>query len=120
MAKVVHFEIPVDDAQRARAFYRDVLDWQVADSDEGYWLVTAGPPDDVGADGALITRGELHASPVLVVGVGDLDATVAKAESAGGQVLHGRMEIPGVGWSAYVRDTEGNVVGLFQPAPGAG
>jgi predicted enzyme related to lactoylglutathione lyase len=25
------------------------------------------------------------------------------------------MPVPGVGWSAYFLDTEGNTVGLFQP-----
>jgi predicted enzyme related to lactoylglutathione lyase len=38
--------------------------------------------------------------------------------AAGGEVLQGRIEIPGVGWSAYFRDPEGNTMGLFQPAPG--
>ena len=29
MGRVVHFEIPFDDADRARNFYRDVFDWQI-------------------------------------------------------------------------------------------
>lgn len=118
MAKVVHFEIPVDDADRATAFYREVLGWQINGwGEEPYWLVTAGPEDEPGADGALIRRGELHANPVLIVSVEDLDATLELAERAGGAVLQGKLPIPGMGWSAYLRDSEGNTVGLFQHDP---
>jgi uncharacterized protein len=117
MAKVVHFEIPVDDAERASTFYRDALGWQIQGfGDEPYWLVTAGAEGDRGADGALIGRGDIHRAPVLVVGVESLDDAIAAVERAGGEILQGRMEIPGVGWSAYFRDPEGNTVGLFQPA----
>ena len=35
MDKVVHFEIPVDNADRARAFYRAALDWGLQPM-EGY------------------------------------------------------------------------------------
>src|SRR5487761_1280037 len=43
MPKLVHFEIPVDDAQRAGALYRDVLGWEASRfGGEPYWLVRAG------------------------------------------------------------------------------
>jgi predicted enzyme related to lactoylglutathione lyase len=29
------------------------------------------------------------------------------------------MAIPGVGWQAYVKDPDENIVGLHQPDPGA-
>ena len=121
MSKIVHFEIPVDDPPRAIAFYRDALGWDISGyGDEQYWLVRAGAPDEAGADGALIARGDLHRSPVLVAGVGDIDAVLARVRAAGGEVVSDRAAVPGVGWAAYVRDPEGNVVGLFQPDEDAG
>lgn len=115
MAKVVHFEIPVDDPQRAAAFYREVLGWDVSRfGDLAYWLVRAGEPDEPGADGALVARGDLHETPILIVGVPDIDEALAGAERAGGAILQARQPIPGVGWSAYLRDSEGNTIGLFQ------
>lgn len=121
MAKVVHFEIPVDDADRATAFYQEVLGWQVNGwGDQPYWLVTAGPEDEPGADGALIPRGDVHTSPVLIVSVEDIGATLKTAERAGGAVLQDKLPIPDMGWSAYLRDSEGNTIGLFQQDPGAG
>ncbi len=116
MPKVVHFEIPVDEPERALAFYRDVLGWEMTQfPDHPYWLVRAGTDDELGANGALIARNELQKAPVVVAGVDDLDAALARAQAAGADVLQGRQEIPNVGWSAYVRDSEGNTLGLFQP-----
>lgn len=117
MAKIIHFEIPVDDKDRAIAFYRDAFGWEITGfGDEPYWLVQAGGDDEPGANGALIGRGDIHRTPVIVIGVDDLDAAVSRAENGGAEVLAGRQEIPNVGWSAYIRDPEGNTVGLFQPA----
>jgi hypothetical protein len=120
--KIVHFEIPVDDGDRASAFYHDALGWEIAGhGDESYWLVRAGAADEPGADGALIGRGEVHQHPVLIAGVDDLDDTLSRIERSGGRVVQPRVTIPGVGWSAYVLDSEGNTIGIFQPAPdGAG
>jgi len=116
MPKIVHFEIPVDDADRASTFYRDTLGWQVSGyGDMPYWLVQAGGDDEPGADGALIARGDIHRTPILIAGVKDVDETLRRVEQAGGQIVQGRMPVPGVGWSAYVRDTEGNTIGIFQP-----
>lgn len=116
MAKIVHFEIPVDDPERAVAFYHDALGWEVSRyGEEPYWLVRAGNEGEPGADGALTSRGELHRSPVLVAGVENLDEAVTRVQRSGGEVLQGKQPIPGVGWSAYVRDPEGNTIGLFQP-----
>jgi predicted enzyme related to lactoylglutathione lyase len=119
MAKIVHFEIPVDDPERASAFYRQALGWQVSGfGDQPYWLVTAGRDDEPGANGALISRGDVHQSPVLIAGVDDIDLAVDEVVRAGGRIVHGKMPIPGVGWSAYFTDSEGNTVGLFQPGSG--
>ena len=125
MSKIVHFEIPVDDSERASAFYQEVLGWDISGfGNEPYWLVRAGDDDEVGADGALIARGDLHQSPVVIAGVDAVDDALSRVQRAGGEVVQGKLAIPGVGWSAYVRDTEGNTIGLFEAdsdaaAPGA-
>lgn len=116
MPKIVHFEIPVDDPQRAAAFYRDVLGWEVSRyGEEPYWLVRAGGDEEPGADGALVGREELHRSPVVIAGVADVEDVLDRVQKAGGAVIQGRLPIPGMGWSAYIRDPEGNTIGFFQP-----
>lgn len=115
MAKIVHFEIPVDDPERAVTFYHDVLGWEVSRfGEEPYWLVRAGGDEETGANGALVGREALHQNPVLVAGVANIDDVLARAGTAGGDVIQGKLPIPGVGWSAYLRDPEGNTIGLFQ------
>ena len=37
--------------------------------------------------------------------------------AAGGTVLTDKLPIPTMGWSARFRDTEGNLIGLFQTDP---
>ncbi|HVB42812.1 MAG TPA: VOC family protein [Streptosporangiaceae bacterium] len=120
MPKIVHFEIPADDPQRAVAFYHDTLGWEVSRfGDEPYWLVRAGKEDEPGADGALLGRDDLHQSPVLIAGVEDIDDVLSRVQKFGGQVVQGKLPIPGMGWSAYLHDPEGNTIGLFQQDPTA-
>lgn len=115
MPRVVHFEIPVDDHDRAREFYSSVFGWDFQSyGDFPYWLATTGDEGEPGIDGALIGRSDTHAAPVVIVGVDSVDAVVERAEAAGADVLTDKQTIPGIGYSAYLRDPEGNVVGLFE------
>jgi predicted enzyme related to lactoylglutathione lyase len=121
VSKVVHFEIPVDDPERAAGFYRDALGWEISRfGDEAYWLVRAGQDEEPGANGALVGRGVLHGSPVLTVGVDDVADALSRVQRCGGTVAQEKLPVPGVGWSAYVLDSEGNTIGLFQPDTSAG
>jgi uncharacterized protein len=116
MAKIVHFEIPADDLQRAAAFYHDVLGWEASRfGEEPYWLLRTGEDEEPGANGALVGREELHRSPVVIAGVADVDDVLSRVQKSGGEVIQGKLPVPGMGWSAYIRDPEGNTVGFFQP-----
>ena len=115
MSKVVHFEIPVEDADRAQKFYGDVFGWEAQGyGEQPYWLVTAGAEDERGADGAFIKRSEVHASPVIIIAVDDIDSALQRAQDAGARLLNEKVAVPGMGWSGYVEDTEGNVIGMWQ------
>lgn len=56
---------------------------------------------------------------VVTVQVDSLDATLAAATAHGAEQALPRMPVPGVGWLAYVRDPDGNVVGVLEPDPTA-
>jgi len=121
MARIVHFELPVDDPDRARAFYSSVFGWKLeAYGDAPYWLATTGAEGELGIDGALAGRSELTSAPVVVIGVDDLDAAAADALAHGAEELQGKQPVPGMGWSSYLRDPEGNVIGLWQTDEQAG
>jgi hypothetical protein len=116
MSKIVHFEISVDDAARAARFYEQAFGWQIErwQGPIDYWLVSTGAPDDPGVGGALRQRDELASGVVNHVGVDSVDAALERILAAGGEALTPKMPIPGVGFMAYGRDTEGNVLGVFQ------
>ena len=118
MPKIVHFELPFDDADRANRFYADVFGWQSSmwDGPEEYYLQdTGGDAEPYGIGGALIGRQSAVNSggTLVVIGVDDLDAYTAKVAAAGCDIVTPRTAVPGVGWFVNFRDTEGNVVGMF-------
>jgi uncharacterized protein len=117
MSRPVHFEILGEDPARLGEFYRSVFGWEIAtlDGPQGYWLATTGPRESAGIDGGLMHR---HFSqPVInTIGVASLEETVARVEQAGGALVQGPNEIPGVGRHAYCRDPEGILFGVLQPA----
>lgn len=91
-------------------------------ADQQYWLVSTGPKDEPGIDGAILPRmGDRPAAGAPVVGmvntmqVADLDVALAKAYERGGVLALDKMVIPGVGTVAYVLDSEANVIGMLQP-----
>ena len=129
MRKVVHFEIPADDEGRARDFYRSVFDWQLQEMpDMQYTLVrttdvdekTQLPTEPGAINGGLMKRSDATPAPVLTVDVESIDDSLKQIESAGGSTVTPRTEIPGMGAFAYFKDTEGNVVGLWETQPGQG
>ncbi len=116
MPRVIHFEIPADDPDRAAAFYKDVFGWkfQKWEGPMPYWLITTGDGER-GIDGGMMPRSHPGASTVNTVGVDSVDATLASVASRGGKVALPKMAVPGVGWLAYCIDPEGNTFGVLQP-----
>lgn len=124
MNRVVHFEIPADDVERAKKFYSQNFGWtlnQMGPEMGNYVLVQTGPTDAEGMpqDRAFINGGimkrEAVKSPVIVVAVDDCDAAVQKVKASGGRLIGEILDIPGVGRYAYVQDSEGNVIGVIKP-----
>ena len=122
MPRVVHFEILATDPERAVQFYKDVFGWEISkwEGPEDYWLVTTGPEGEMGINGGIMRRtqevdGESPTAYVCTVGVESVDEYVVKVEANGGSVVVPKMAVPGVGWLAYCRDTEGNQFGMMQP-----
>ncbi len=116
MSRVVHFEIPADDPKRAIKFYEKVFDWQFEkwDGPVEYWLIMTGEEDKPGIDGGLARREDPTTNVENTIDVKDLVASLAIVKNHGGEVIRPKMAVPGVGWMAYIKDTEGNVFGLMQ------
>jgi predicted enzyme related to lactoylglutathione lyase len=126
MRKIVHFEIPADDEARAREFYRETFGWQLQEMPElDYTIVMTTPvdqqtqlPTEPGAiNGGLMKRSAETPAPVVTVDVESIDDALKQIEAAGGSTVRPRTEIPGMGAFAYFKDTEGNVIGLWETMP---
>lgn len=123
--RMVHFEIPFDDGDRARGFYRDVLGWEVAEMpDMDYTMAVTGPTGQEGMpkepgfiNGGMFRRadGPLR-HPVLVVEVDAIDAALARVQEHGGSTVLARQPVGEMGFVAYFADPEGNVMGLWENA----
>ncbi|GIG56535.1 hypothetical protein Lfu02_09070 [Longispora fulva] len=122
--KVVHFEIPADDLERAQSFYAGAFGWNLDPMpDYGYTMVRTvdtdeqGMPKEPGAiNGGMAKRKAPLTSPVLTIDVEDIDTALEKVTELGGKVLEGRQEVMGMGFTGYFADTEGNTIGLWQNA----
>ncbi|MDR6791112.1 putative enzyme related to lactoylglutathione lyase [Pseudarthrobacter oxydans] len=122
----MHFEIPADDQERAKKFYQQALGWRiepVPGMDYNMVITTpmdeaTGQPTTAGAiNGGMMAREEKIANPVITVDVPDIDATLKTVEELGGSVVMPKNEIPGMGYFAYFKDPEDNVMGLWENLP---
>ncbi|MCU1517672.1 MAG: glyoxalase/Bleomycin resistance protein/dioxygenase [Pseudarthrobacter sp.] len=129
MAGVVHFEIPADDKERANTFYEGAFGWNLSPMQGMDYTIAittpsdeqTGMPSTPGAiNGALFPRTDNLRTPILTIDVDDLDAALAQVESAGGSVAQAKDAVPGMGYYAYFKDTEGNILGLWQTDSSAG
>lgn len=119
--KVVHVEFPAQDADRAQKFWEGVGGWSIQD---------AGMP---GVDYRMFQEGDQGGAvysmeggadgTTIYYGSDDIEADLAKVRELGGQAEE-KQPIPGSGWFARCKDTEGNSFSFYQsdesvPPPGA-
>lgn len=120
--KVVHFEIPADDPARAKKFYEKSFAWKIEEyPGMGYYGVGTVPVNDKqeptetgGINGGLGKREGPLAHPVFTIGVPDIERALAAVNKNGGKTVQPKQAVGDMGFTAYFRDPEGNVVGLWQ------
>ena len=127
MKKVVHFEIPADDLERAKKFY-SIFDWRITDWPMPDGTVHTGlhtvetdeqtyQPKEPGAiNGMMVKRDQYARTPSVTINVPSVDDYIEKVKAAGGGLVKEKEVIPDMGAYAYVSDTEGNVFGLWEDA----
>jgi predicted enzyme related to lactoylglutathione lyase len=132
MNRPVHFEMHVENPDRAMKFYTGIFGWtfQKYGPPGGfdYWLVTTGKDGTPGINGGMMRRigktpGMKDPTPVIAfvctIDVEDIDKMMKAAEKAGAMQALPKSAIPTVGWTAYYKDPEGNIFGLYQIDPKA-
>ena len=109
-----HFEIPVDDPDRAEKFYTSVFGWtfQRYDGAPSYYGMADTGESVPGINGALFQRGS-DSVTTLTMSVDSIEDATAKIVAEGGKILQDKAAVPSMGWFATCEDTEGNKIGLF-------
>lgn len=126
MGRVIHFEIHVNNVERAKKFYKDVFGWTYEDFSDyvgyPYFSAVTGDDSEPGINGALMQREGDTPKPdqvlnnfVCTIGVKDYDATEAKILSSGGKFYTPKMALIGMAWQGYYFDSEANIFGIHEP-----
>src|SRR5690242_13059196 len=81
MPRVIHFELPVDNPDRATEFYRQVFGWTFTkwQGPQDYWLITTGTGTP-GIDGGMLRRSHPGAGTVNTIRVASLDDAVGRIQ----------------------------------------
>jgi predicted enzyme related to lactoylglutathione lyase len=116
--EVVHIEVPAKDADRAQRFYSELFGWQFQPSqmpDMDYRMARLS--ESAGA--AVFPADEVTGHPNYYHDVADIDASLAKVRDLGGDAGD-KAPVPGFGWFAACKDSEGNAFHLWQSDSSAG
>jgi predicted enzyme related to lactoylglutathione lyase len=125
MPRPVHFEIQASDPEKLRPFYENLFGWRFQRWGEiPYWLISTAAEDgdtSPGIDGALLPRpvpgpadGQAVNAFVVTVEVPDCAGYFRRALDEGATEAVPVQAVPGVGWLAYIKDPDGNILGLMQ------
>lgn len=129
---VVWFEIYVQDMDRARAFYEQVLGLQLetlvapdGDANGVHMMAFPSKMENGGAAGALVKAegcasggvdGSGSAGTMVYFGSADCSIELGRVEAAGGKVHKAKFAIGEYGFCGIAADTEGNVFGVHSMA----
>ena len=121
MDKVVHFEIPCDDYERAINFYTDVFGWKFNDvPNMNYKTIFTSKTDKNGMikekgaiNGGLFKR-KNREKPIIIINVNSIDEYLDNIRKMGGRTGMPIQKIANMGHYARFVDSEGNIIGLWQ------
>jgi predicted enzyme related to lactoylglutathione lyase len=115
MPRPTHFEIPVDDPDRAERFYGTLFGWtfQRYEGAPSYYGMASTGDGNPGINGALFKRSGPDSETSLTMSVDSIEDSLRHIEELGGTVVQGKTPIPSMGWFATCKDPEGNTFGLF-------
>jgi predicted enzyme related to lactoylglutathione lyase len=129
MGNIAYFEIPADDIERAKKFYMKVFGWKIENS-----KMPGIPPDYQGVmtgkarmekagdgyemsqlnSGGMMKRMYPGQPIINYVQVDSLDDTLKMVGENGGKQMNETMTIPSVGRIAFIADSEGNTIGVWE------
>lgn len=121
MNRISHFEFATTDPAREIEFFKSVFGWEAEKwGDQDYWLVTTGPQEEIGINGAIMPMmNDTQPRTTNTLNVADIDAAIAKATAAGATIAMEKADVGDMAWTAYLMSPTGILFGLYQNKPGA-
>jgi predicted enzyme related to lactoylglutathione lyase len=114
-------DLATTDIDGAKAFYSAVFGWEAetmpTDDQGGTYTMFAKNGKHVAGMGTLPAEMAAAGTPPAwstYIAVDDVDAAIAKATAAGGGVMMPAMDVIGSGRMAFITDTTGAAVGLWE------
>jgi predicted enzyme related to lactoylglutathione lyase len=121
LPRIIHFEYNVKNIEKTIKFYEKIFGWKIEkwDGPTDYWLIITGDENEPGINGGLGFAEQDFPLVVNTVDVKNVDEVTRKVENNGGEIIRPKHAVPGVGWLAYIKDSEGIVTGVMQEDPNA-
>jgi predicted enzyme related to lactoylglutathione lyase len=115
----VHVELHTHDLPKARAFYQNLLGWDLQDMPMpggGGTYTMIGVGDGVG--GGMMADPSVPPYWLAYIGVDDVRAKTAQAKALGAVVLQDVMDVGEFGTMSVIRDPGGAAIALWQSKGG--
>ncbi|MCB9367248.1 MAG: VOC family protein [Calditrichaeota bacterium] len=113
MHSFCHIELVTTNLAQAAEFYTKLFGWTCAPMMEGYWMIDLGDPDGV-SGGLVLADTIVDNGGQNYVEVGDIDATLSKANSLGAKTVQEKRPLPeNMGFIAMIELQDGYKLGLF-------
>lgn len=113
MINASHSIIYAENAEEARAFFRDVLGFPFVDAHDG-WLIFKLPPPELGIHPTAAGSGPSSGHTELYLMCDDIQATVSELESKGVEFTS-TIENAGFGLVTHLKVPGAGEIGLYQP-----
>jgi predicted enzyme related to lactoylglutathione lyase len=121
MPTVEYFQIPADDINRAREFYKKVFGWEMQKwnnsekPEQEYWMFqTQDEKGNPGLGGGLMKRQSPQHTVTNFITISSIEEYSSKIEQSGGKIIMPKTEIPNMGFFAVFLDSENNMLGIYQ------
>jgi hypothetical protein len=110
---VIHLELSASDPKAAGKFYEQLFGWKIEADDKLQYVQFMKEEGGIGGGFNPVNETTPAGNVLPYVQTEDIEASLKKAESLGGQSLVPKTEIPGIGWFGIFIDPTGNRVGLY-------
>jgi predicted enzyme related to lactoylglutathione lyase len=113
--RLVWFEIPADDIDRAKKFYSKLFGWKIKKFPDPmeYWQIDTGAGDGA-VNGGMMKRQHPQHGVTNYISVPSVNRYMAKVEKLGGQICMPKTAVPQMGYFAVCRDLDNNTFAIWE------